>query len=830
MDEGEIDEGGLDDVYEPSWPQVSSTGELAASAGQTGSPNKHANAGSRSNLNSEEREHGSYSPFLSPQEVPAEEGELTDNSGVSLGKLPALMCLPLSEYFLASSKASAGEPAPQSPFQVQQHQPPPTKTLADARKQAQDAILRLWPLNVRFQDYVNAGIDETVLQDLFLGLGFDVESTSVPTTDAAVPRTQELRNKHSVPSSTSTNITSMDSKKDTAETRKDRIARRLAAKGTDQSAPSPELPKSTSKPQAPPTGKINLDKSKLLQQKMEALRKAREAKLSISGEGGLTGAGVATPQQMPEPSQVGNPALQMDATPSQAQETDAQSAPIIPGLSFSSDARPSSAAPFKRPVASDLNDLSEVPFKRPFGQSRQPQKFLIDVSDDEDDAAMDLDSPELRPASVNKTSSPFKIPSFPDTQTGFMNRQMSSPVATPPVPAPGDEDLEAKEKHIAELKRKIAQREAEMKAKASRPASPSVGGIVVPARASSVTSGSAVQTPDANATPLPVAPLKATPAAALGAGSQKLPKHSELRQSERPRLGRSRSRAASERLITESQAKRREKELKLQLMKSQIKRMEKEIQESLDAEERIKAEAEEESETEEEEEAVNLKDGQAASSPLFIQQGGPPPAPAPIPSAEDSTPAPDKDPTVGPIEEEDLESDAAAAIDPAEEALGIIDEPTKQSESIHPSEETRISERVQQDVRSQDDTQAQIEQPSVEESDSSESESSDDEDDEARPDYEKPQETPAAEEDPSSSIDTSEEEEVEEEGASVPAPPADASAAEGEVQVESSDSEMEDVATTSPITQPISTGQAESKPPSPREVANNPVRPQCLMI
>lgn len=868
MDEGEIDEG-EEDVYEPSWPQGSSKGQLAAAAGLSGSSNMQAEARLQPSDNSPDQERGSYSPYLSPQEVSIEQGELVEHSGESLGEPLPTMCSPHSKRSLGSTRSSASIPAPHSPLQTQHQQTPRTKTLADARKQAQDAILRLWPLNVRFQDYVDAGIDETILQELFLGLGFDLKSSDAKVAVAALsaPEAHTRPSKspiRSAPISTPVTTATMGSKKDTAETRKDRIARRLAAKGSDQAALSPELAKPTPapKPPAPPAGKINLDKSKLLQQKMEALKKEREAKLLASGASD-SGGGVVTPQQIVQPSQNVDLATTTNPPLAQVQDLDTQSNKPIPGLSFSTS-RPSSTTPFKRPVASDMNDLSEAPFKRPFGQARQPQRFLIDVSDDEDDAAMDLDSPEMRPASVNKTSSPFKIPSFPETQTGFLSRQLSSPMPTPPIPTYGDEDLQSKEKEIEVLKRKIAQREAEKKIRASRPASPAVGGSTIPLRAASVTSSSAVQTPDAP--PLPWAPPKATPAADF-AETQKLPKASELRQSENARSGRSRSRAASEQLITEGRARRRAKELKIQLWRSQIEKAEKEIRESVDEEERMRAEAEE-SEAEEAE-VSELVDDQPLSDPQVLQHTGPPLAAAPLQSAEDPTPAPADDPAVGPVEVEDLESDAAAAISPTEEAADAMNESSDASgqskNDAHVEEaaaaagaSSEKSEDSEGKIDSQDEQSASEEQmpytstakehivspprsyeefddnnelagdhaPPVERETSSPIDTSEEEDEVVDGDAERKNSSIVE----PSEISGGDEDDEEEEEASAEALAGIAAARETEAQDESSDSEMLDASETSPITQPISTGQAESKPPSPREVDNNPAQIQCPMI
>lgn len=71
-DEGEIDED-EDDVYEPSLPQDSSAGRPITDLSQP-------------NMVSPDPERASYSPYLSPQEVAMDQGEIVEGSGESLGK------------------------------------------------------------------------------------------------------------------------------------------------------------------------------------------------------------------------------------------------------------------------------------------------------------------------------------------------------------------------------------------------------------------------------------------------------------------------------------------------------------------------------------------------------------------------------------------------------------------------------------------------------------------------------------------------------------------------------------------------------------------------
>jgi arsenate reductase-like glutaredoxin family protein len=48
---------------------------------------------------------------------------------------------------------------------------------SESKKKAQEAILRLWPLNIRYHNFVEEGIDRSLLDELFTELGLDFETT-----------------------------------------------------------------------------------------------------------------------------------------------------------------------------------------------------------------------------------------------------------------------------------------------------------------------------------------------------------------------------------------------------------------------------------------------------------------------------------------------------------------------------------------------------------------------------------------------------------------------------------------------------------------------------
>ncbi|KAL3954674.1 hypothetical protein ACCO45_010237 [Purpureocillium lilacinum] len=228
-EEGELSDGEVEDLYEPpevgndetlaSWPYGgTNVGERLAAA--TDQPQAHIHA-------ARERS-GSYSPHLSPREI---DHTSSSTSSALQGNSPA------RTFPSASSAPDA---------------------LGPIKKQAQEAILRLWPLDVRYHNYLDAGIDSVVLQALFKDLGLEL-----PATPAASSHSKTGGQILPVPAS--------------SEERKDRIARLLAAKGSKAKAPSTKSAAAPLADNQPATMKKLSEKSKLLQKKMEALKKQREA-------------------------------------------------------------------------------------------------------------------------------------------------------------------------------------------------------------------------------------------------------------------------------------------------------------------------------------------------------------------------------------------------------------------------------------------------------------------------------------------------------------------------------------------------------------------------
>ncbi|KAI1343194.1 hypothetical protein F5Y15DRAFT_226366 [Xylariaceae sp. FL0016] len=198
----------------------------------------------------------------------------------------------------------------------------------ELKKKAQEAILGLWPLNVRYQDYIDEGIDPQIVRDLFTELGLNIpqpknEATSHKgavnpntiigshkTSDEDAPEVQKAgeSNSSAVAEASATGVATQEKTKpadkpsevkpakSAAEERKDKIARKLAAMGKKTTVPSQTsasaqpvessaTKQSTApaveeiKPVEPSASKVKTrdEKNALLQQKLAAL-KAQQAK------------------------------------------------------------------------------------------------------------------------------------------------------------------------------------------------------------------------------------------------------------------------------------------------------------------------------------------------------------------------------------------------------------------------------------------------------------------------------------------------------------------------------------------------------------------------
>ncbi|KAL7923456.1 hypothetical protein ACQKWADRAFT_289721 [Trichoderma austrokoningii] len=640
-EEGEVSESGLEDIYEPreaeDFPKPSYMNRGAQNAAG------FSNVPPASFPASRDRS-GSYSPYLSPHEMdyPAMTASVNEDQ---LNQPPPPASLQTSPKTHGASHTIF------SPSQV--------KSVGATRKQAQDAIRRLWILNVRYQNFVDEGIDETLLGSLFDELGFEMGAPNNPTTAQSslekrtAPETktkEEPGRTDGIPQQTETEKSAGSvPAKDASESRKDRIARLLAAKNSkSNTAAVTASSSSTPAPALAPASKMQTEKSKLLHRKMEALRKARE----LEARGRKRPHPDEQPLQSPQTNNNADNSTAIggahdiaanglhptspEHTSSEISSPKGQLPPSIPGLFLSSTPQPPHALQvlnLERPASTSLVDSNPRPFKRPFGHVRRPRPFLIDVSDDEDDAEMDLDSPEQKTTqlatkeailpSLQTTLSFRSVPSFGDSAAAA--QQYSSPIATPPGASSDNsaarDNLDSMTKKIEAMKKRIAEAEARKKAKQSRLNSPAI-----PALRNGSSSGSSeavIPSPDIVASvpstsievqelPRSTPPISNTSPMAPSRSSEASPQGGNER--------RSRSVAATERLPL-VEARRREQQLKLRLLRAQVENIQREIQKTMEEEEKLKMDANADSDSEEthEQQAPSPSKIPSAWSPVSIE-------------------------------------------------------------------------------------------------------------------------------------------------------------------------------------------------------------------
>lgn len=569
--------------------------------------------------------------------------------------------------------------------------------VAEARKKAKDAILRLWPLNIRYQNYLDEGVETELLDGLFTELGLDRTAPKLlpKQPDVAQPKKAPER---PVPSAGAMAETNKPEKaRDTAdatekpaqkgEERKDRIARLLAAKSsktnkanaekaavnavntaksvaspktapktvppsapkivaapgaaTPKTAPDTAVPQTAARaapqtvapqtvepptvepetmlPKVPSLTKSQSEKSKLIQQKMEALKRQREASKSVQPQASATPATETSgPQASTRPSSPDVNERSLSSPPPEPtvalvqpsseqprevhEASDTNGAATIPGLFLSSTPQPSQFVnERKRPIAADFNEFSDVGAqKRPFGHKKQSRPFLIDVSDDEDDAEMDIDSPDEDFTPIRRPSTPMRTASFrdhPALPDHVSHRQLASPqtVGTPSGYGSGI-DLENMNKQIEDMKRKIAEAEARKKSKQSSNGSPSLSQSQNQSKEGSAEATSPARAISGAATALR-AELRTASQPAASASEPTSPAPSRLpkirNERGRPRPS-ARARVASERLPV-IEAHRKNKMLQLKRLQDEVTRIEQEIQESLEEEEQLREAANSES-------------------------------------------------------------------------------------------------------------------------------------------------------------------------------------------------------------------------------------------
>ncbi|KAF4965979.1 hypothetical protein FSARC_6288 [Fusarium sarcochroum] len=853
MEEGELSEGELEDIYEPDemdtgmedrhGAQTSGFASDVANVGRQGETSQLPIANQQSGHGANERSwnskqvrrerSGSYSPYLSPREIQSSGLE----NGTSHPQTPrsGTYNLPATELTIPGTSLHTNSDNIDATQQPEARQA--DGIISESKKRAEEAILRLWPLNVRYQNYIEEGIDQTLLDELFMELGLDlgttVSSQKQPNSSTIPQITEVPSNAHDVqllspkPSVDIEKRKAVDQVKDKSEERKDRIARLLAAKGSkptvvnaDDSKPSALIPvpqTSTSSTKSEKT-KTQSEKSKLIQQKMEALMKAREANAKATPQAQIPPE-PALPPTEPESSRshslVPADLVKLDGQPATVPETaDPTSAPSIPGLFLSSNAPSPTPNQRKRPVAADLNEYSTVSSpKHPFGQARESRPFLIDVSDDEDDAEMEIDSPELHPCSIQRPMTPgsrttsFRDhPALPDSVS---RNAVSSPktAGTPTTSANGMYDLESMNKKIEDMKRKIAEAEARKKAKQTGYDSPlpqsqsqsKEGSVDVPAPSTISMHDASVMAEVVQSSPASATPQ---PHQSPDGSAKKLPKVRGQPPPIRPSL---RARVASERLPI-LEARRREQAEQLKHLQSEVARIEKEIEHSLVEEDRLR------------EDALQIEpefSRQNESEPDVVQDEAPPYEPVPddalTESAENNKTNLSRDEV-----ERDTSMDESSSISSADKVemgepyqdKSQKDEQSRAEEITGDGDQSPLSTHssvVHHTVNILGETAAEdAEEPEEDVAMEEAVTSSEEEDtaDESADDYE-PTDAGIDLPDPQSPIQQQ-------------SPPNRAPLSDSAV-LETSDADIQGLARTTPVTKPISTGDGDTESESDRE-------------
>ncbi|EFX01889.1 hypothetical protein CMQ_4960 [Grosmannia clavigera kw1407] len=542
----------------------------------------------------------SYSPHLSPQETRSgRPAPLQDGEGTKINPLKTLDEKTMETVRLGALGSEAdGLAKEDSQKLVAEHASPvntaPFASIDDAKKEAQKAILRLIPYGVNYQTFIDEGFDEKTIKSLFAELG--LKSAQMPEAETSQPSPKPASVAESQRSNSDTNGPKL-------EERKDRIARLLALRASKPSAGTPPAVSTSNEAAAPPVEKAKLektrsDKARLLQQKLDALKRAQAASHAQSSGGPPqiptlselppNGSVLVTPSSSALPQR---PGPKTQASPAVRQQSVVLPASTIPSVVASGSGTPQAAGGSrKRPVAADLNDFSTLPsnpLKRPFGQMRQDSSLIIDVSDDSDsssDVEMEMDSPtdehpskalqggRARAGNSVRDFPPLSETPFQPRPFGRLPTSMRTPPSGPAATRAKDDEYARKMRQIEEMKRKIAEAEAK-KARGSPSGSqtPRTGDSTPPE-----VDASAAKTPIRRAVSSSGIPQSAAPGL-VEAVSARLPKPSDntfvAADAARRAL---RTRIASQQL-PRVEATLKEKMFKLKLLQDKVAALQKEI-------------------------------------------------------------------------------------------------------------------------------------------------------------------------------------------------------------------------------------------------------------
>ncbi|KAK7914473.1 hypothetical protein PG985_012176 [Apiospora marii] len=482
---------------------------------------------------------GSYSPYLSPREVHKDAPTIARAPPRTERTVSTPNPVPSTTRGISSAHKPVGLGTPSgqtsNPAQSQSASGTPYKSVTEAKKKAQEAILGLWPLKVRYQNYIDEGVDPEVVKTLFAELGLDlpVQKAPMPAVDSGAQKARNtaiqtspsevtssaLPNRSAnqpVSKPSSAGSVNMADKK--AEERKDKIARMLAEKKQKSVAAqdttkttasiSPVVaavpaPKPTESSPAQLKAKTKAENTLKLQQKLAALRKAQEeAEAKRKQEQTVpkqVPANVASQVQSSDrsaPNSAATTTPQRSGQNSPKADAQAGSPPAtkVAGLALPTLSQPGAQArTLKRPVASDFDGYSSS--NSMLKRTRTQERLIIDVSDEDDDddedVEMDIGSPIDGPPGAaiqsmggDTPSRPNSLGTFPPLSTAPAWRHKSSPVQTPPE---HNHKLDHLHRQIEEAKKRIA--EAEAKKAAKKPngsVTPVIGATPAPASNSSL--------------------------------------------------------------------------------------------------------------------------------------------------------------------------------------------------------------------------------------------------------------------------------------------------------------------------------------------------------
>lgn len=432
---------------------------------------------------------------------------------------------PLNKEPIKHAPAAASAPSSQVPSISPVH-----TVVAEARKKAENAVLNLWVHEVRFQQYIDEGVREDIVGPLFDHLKLSKLSSKTVNGSGAKMASQSdfetrvSREENTTPVAPSSSVNMKDSQVN------GQFSSLSTLQNGHQSTENGSVPgKASTLPSAIPTTAATkpvgmTDKAKTLQSKMEALRKSREeraqkaaAKNSTNPPTNVTSTQSQLPQPTPASATISN--IKTSSTPAQPillpvqplpnHQVSSQSpvqnlntqqqGPVIPGLFLTSTAASpvpslSAQSPMhtqanqrKRPVAADFDTPASIPFKRPFGQSRNDQPLVIDVSEeepdsDDEDVAMDLESQADQDSPVQSSRKMSDQRSMPmhnlPPLTNFPARKPFTPPSNSPAPntPPVTQNatkanighpkvLQQMESELESLKKKIIEAEARKKAR-----------------------------------------------------------------------------------------------------------------------------------------------------------------------------------------------------------------------------------------------------------------------------------------------------------------------------------------------------------------------------